>query len=230
MSNMLFICVICSEPSVYTVNAKMCLHRARCYEINRFTPPRRAPGHPPAHLHRALPHAGARDRGQPLHSFRFAPLLKLIDSIRLSEGGDDAVGNTHLAQISRFQLFELILLSKLDKQFPVERFQAAVSQSTVPSPPLNVETSVSLNSIRLSLSLSIYIYIYIYVQYCCDYVCFIVIQCYVILMISLCYIICQQVPTFLPDDEWLARSRLLRKTSMYIYIYIYIHLFIYLFI
>ena len=31
-------------------------------------------------------------------------------------------------------LFELIPLFKLDKQFPVERFEATVSQSTVPSP------------------------------------------------------------------------------------------------
>ena len=34
--------------------------------------------------------------------------------------------------------FELVLLSKLDKQLPVERFEAAVSQSTVPSPPLRL--------------------------------------------------------------------------------------------
>ena len=32
--------------------------------------------------------------------------------------------------------FELILLLKLDKQFPVEQFEATVSQSTVPSPLL----------------------------------------------------------------------------------------------
>ena len=34
------------------------------------------------------------------------------------------------------ELFEFILLLKLDKQFPVEQFEATVSQSTVPSPPL----------------------------------------------------------------------------------------------
>ena len=50
--------------------------------------------------------------------------------------GDDTVGNPHRAQISQFELFELILLLKLDKQFPVEQFEATVSQSTVPSPPL----------------------------------------------------------------------------------------------
>ena len=51
--------------------------------------------------------------------------------------GDDTVGNPPRAQISQFELFELILLLKLDKQFSVERFEATVSQSTVPSPPPN---------------------------------------------------------------------------------------------
>ena len=50
--------------------------------------------------------------------------------------GGDTVGNPHRPQISRFELFELILLLKLGKRFPVERFEAAVSQSAVPSPPL----------------------------------------------------------------------------------------------
>ena len=53
-----------------------------------------------------------------------------------SERGDDTVGNPHRAQSSQFELFELILLFTLAKQFPVEQFEAAVSQSTVPSPPL----------------------------------------------------------------------------------------------
>ena len=46
---------------------------------------------------------------------------------------DDTVGNPHRAQISQFELFELILLLKSDKQFPVEQFEATVSQSAVPS-------------------------------------------------------------------------------------------------
>ena len=50
--------------------------------------------------------------------------------------GDDRVEDPHRAQISQFELFELILLLKLDKQFPVEQFEARVSQSTVPSPLL----------------------------------------------------------------------------------------------
>ena len=50
--------------------------------------------------------------------------------------GDDVVGNPHRAQISRFELFELILLLAVGKQFPVKQFEATVlSQSTV-SPPL----------------------------------------------------------------------------------------------
>ena len=51
-------------------------------------------------------------------------------------GGDDTVGDPHRAQIWQFELFELILLLNLDKQFPVERFEANVSQSAVPSSPL----------------------------------------------------------------------------------------------
>ena len=50
--------------------------------------------------------------------------------------GDDTAGNLHRAQISRFELFELILLLNLDRRFPVEQFEATVSQSTVLSPPL----------------------------------------------------------------------------------------------
>ena len=50
-------------------------------------------------------------------------------------GGDDTVGNPDRAQISPFELYELILLLKLDKHLPVERFEAIVSQSTVRSPP-----------------------------------------------------------------------------------------------
>ena len=49
--------------------------------------------------------------------------------------GDDAVGNPYRAQSFQFELFELILLLKLDKRLPVEQFEATVSQSTVPCPP-----------------------------------------------------------------------------------------------
>ena len=39
------------------------------------------------------------------------------------------------AQIYQFELFELILLLKLDRRLPIEQFEATVSQSTVPSSP-----------------------------------------------------------------------------------------------
>ena len=58
-------------------------------------------------------------------------------SVRAEFGrGDDTVGNPHRTQICKFELFELVLLLKLVKQFTVEQFEATVSQSTVPSPPL----------------------------------------------------------------------------------------------
>ena len=49
--------------------------------------------------------------------------------------GDDTVGNPHRPQIYKLELFELILLLEFDKQFPVERVDATVSQSAVRSPP-----------------------------------------------------------------------------------------------
>ena len=50
--------------------------------------------------------------------------------------GDDTVGDPHRAQISQFELFELLLSSKLDNEFSIERFEPTVSQSTVSSPAL----------------------------------------------------------------------------------------------
>ena len=49
--------------------------------------------------------------------------------------GDDTVGNPHRAQTYEFELFELIPLLRLDKQFPVERFEPTASQSAAPSRP-----------------------------------------------------------------------------------------------
>ena len=57
--------------------------------------------------------------------------------LRMVRKGDDAVGSPHRAQLSQFELFEFILLLELDKRFPVQQFEAAVSQSTLPSPHLN---------------------------------------------------------------------------------------------
>ena len=41
--------------------------------------------------------------------------------------GDNTVWNPHRAQNVKFEFFQLILLLKLDKQFPVEQFEATVS-------------------------------------------------------------------------------------------------------
>ena len=51
--------------------------------------------------------------------------------------GVDTVGSPHRSRISQFEFFELIILLKLGKQFPVKPFEAAASQSTVPSPLLD---------------------------------------------------------------------------------------------
>ena len=48
------------------------------------------------------------------------------------------MGNPHRAQISQLDLFELVLLLRLDKRFPVEQFEATVSQYAVPSPLLTL--------------------------------------------------------------------------------------------
>ena len=50
--------------------------------------------------------------------------------------GDDTVGNPHRAQTSQFELFELVLLIRLDNQLTVEQFEAIVSQSAASSPLL----------------------------------------------------------------------------------------------
>ena len=103
------------------------------------------------------------------------------------------------AQMYRFELFDIILLLKLDKQLPVERFEVAVSQSTVPSPLLFLGFSPKLNlisgvtsqkrrytdvcvSLSLSLSLSLYIYIYIYI-YMCIYIYIYIMHTYIYIYI-----------------------------------------------
>ena len=57
--------------------------------------------------------------------------------------GDDRVGNPHRAQISQFEFFELVIWLKLGKRLPVERFEATVSQSAVPSPLLQMELIIA---------------------------------------------------------------------------------------
>ena len=94
----------------------------------------------------------------------------LCDFLKQSVGrGDDTVGNPHRTQIYQIELFKLILLLKLDKQLPVEQFEAAVSQSTVPSPLLKDPTCSWVRLDRdlmfagvKSFEVHIYIYIHTY--------------------------------------------------------------------
>ena len=58
--------------------------------------------------------------------------------------GDDTVGNPHRAQTCKFELFELIILLKLDIQFSIEQFEPTLPQSTVSSPPLSSISSAWL--------------------------------------------------------------------------------------
>ena len=52
--------------------------------------------------------------------------------------GVDTVGNPHRAQISLFDLFELVLLLKVDKQSSTEQLEPTVSQSSTVSPPSKI--------------------------------------------------------------------------------------------
>ena len=77
---------------------------------------------------------------------------------------DDTVGSPHRAQISQFELFELVRLPKSDRRFPVEQVEAAVSQSTVPSPPsIKYDINQWINTIITNYVYDMYIYIYIYI-------------------------------------------------------------------
>ena len=64
--------------------------------------------------------------------------------------GDDTVGNPQRARISRFELFEIVLLLTLDQLFPVEQFEATASRSTVPCPPAHFELWTLVQSARLA--------------------------------------------------------------------------------
>ena len=89
--------------------------------------------------------------------------------------GEDTVGDPHRAQISQFELFEPILLSKLVKQLPVERFDTTVFESTVPPPsyPWGL-AEWARRELRVGPRMRgidiIYIYIYIYYVYIYIYI------------------------------------------------------------
>ena len=60
----------------------------------------------------------------------------------LSEGGMIRLeARAHRAQMSQFEPFELVPLSKVAEQFSIEQFEATASRSTVPSPPLLARSS-----------------------------------------------------------------------------------------
>ena len=66
-------------------------------------------------------------------------MVATVVTVAVLGRGDDTVGNPHRAQNSQFELFELILLWKLDKQLPVEQFEATASQATVSRDPLALD-------------------------------------------------------------------------------------------
>ena len=73
--------------------------------------------------------------GAALPAYDSLPLPALENQQEVFGRGDDAVGNPQRAQIVQFELFELTLSLKLDRQLSIEQFEATVSQSAVPSPP-----------------------------------------------------------------------------------------------
>ena len=82
-------------------------------------------------------------------------MLHVVHTVLFGRG-DDTVGNLIELKFLNSS-FEIILLLNSDKQFPVEQFEATVSQSTVPSPPLNysyeeftrlAETRLAQNSLN----------------------------------------------------------------------------------
>ena len=81
---------------------------------------------------------------------------------QIDGGGDDTVGNPHRAQISRFELFELILLLKADQRFSIERFEATVCQSAVPFPPsYHPLDHFAAQCVYILRCVCVYIYIYV---------------------------------------------------------------------
>ena len=82
--------------------------------------------------------------GAALPAYDSLPLPALENQQEVFGRGDDAVGNPQRAQIVQFELFELTLSLKLDRQLSIEQFEATVCQSAVPSPPLRYALTVVL--------------------------------------------------------------------------------------
>ena len=80
----------------------------------------------------------------PLRLKPFTPIMPRPYSPKLVVGMDNHFSiRGFRAQNYQFELFELVLSSKLDKRFPVEQFEATVSHSAVPSPLLICRSSRS---------------------------------------------------------------------------------------
>ena len=104
------------------------------------------------------------------------------------------------AQISQFEFFELILMLRLDKRSPVEQFEATVSQSTVPSPPLSYGSGRLLIYVCTHI---MYIYIYIYICVYTDiYVC-----------IHVCMYVCVYIYIYIDRERERERERDLRGSD-----------------
>ena len=58
------------------------------------------------------------------------------------------------AQMCKFEFFEMLLL-KLEKQLPVEQFEATASQSTLPSPSLPSILVISITTISLTIIMQV---------------------------------------------------------------------------
>ena len=87
-----------------------------------------------------------------------------------SEGGrwksSDFSIRAFRAQISRFELFELFLLLKVDKQFPVQRFEA--SRATRGG-SISVSSTANFQT-KILMCACVCIYIYIYIMYIYIYI------------------------------------------------------------
>ena len=108
---------------------------------------------------RRKPRKGHGERARAAHQHRVLYDPALIQTrwgravvclqTQVSEGGMIRLETLLELKLFTSSFSSFILLLKLDKQFPIEQFEATVSQSTVPSPPLKV-TIVDMNEARIA--------------------------------------------------------------------------------
>ena len=75
--------------------------------------------------------------------------------------GNGAVGNPHRARIYQLELFEQVLSSKVDKQFPVEQFETHPKRSC-----MLIHSGCRKVSSSGEPHRGVYIYIYVYIYIC----------------------------------------------------------------